>query len=101
MFLTVALAKERRDALLVPEEALVPEQARQFVYVVDGAVASKREVRLGRREPGTVEITQGIVAGDHVVIEGGIKLRDGAAVKESAAPVADAQPVAIPVPAGS
>jgi membrane fusion protein, multidrug efflux system len=101
MFLTVALAKERRDALLVPEEALVPEQARQFVYVVDGKVAAKREVRLGRREPGSVEITEGIVAGDRVVVEGGIKLRDGAPVKESAAPVADAEPAAIPVPAGS
>ena len=101
MFLTVALAKERRDALLVPEEALVPEQARQFVYVVDGAVASKREVRLGRREPGSVEITEGIVAGDRVVIEGGIKLRDGAAVKESAAPVVDAEPATKIDPAAS
>ena len=40
MFLTVDLSKERRDALLVPEEALVPEQARQFVYVVDGVTWS-------------------------------------------------------------
>jgi membrane fusion protein, multidrug efflux system len=89
MFLTVALSKERRSALVVPEEALVPEQARQFVYVVDGNVAAKREVRLGRREPGSVEITQGIAAGDRVVIEGAIKLRDGAAVAE----VPGAEPV--------
>lgn len=102
MFLTVDLSKERRDALLVPEEALVPEQARQFVYVVDGAVVAKREVRLGRREPGSVEITEGIVAGDRVVIEGAIKLRDGAPIKELPASITSpAAPVAAPTPPGS
>jgi membrane fusion protein (multidrug efflux system) len=85
MFLTVDLSKERREALLVPEEALVPEQARQFVYVVTGDVVAKREVHLGRRQPGSVEVTEGIAAGDRVVIEGGIKLRDGAAIKEAPA----------------
>jgi membrane fusion protein (multidrug efflux system) len=100
MFLTVDLSKERRDALLVPEEALVPEQARQFVYVVEGAVVAKREVRLGRREPGSVEITEGIAAGDRVVIEGAIKLRDGAAVKELPASVtAPAAPATAPATA--
>jgi membrane fusion protein, multidrug efflux system len=102
MFLTVDLSKERRDALLVPEEALVPEQARQFVYVVEGDVVAKREVRLGRREPGSVEITDGIVAGDRVVIEGAIKLRDGAAVRElPASATAPALPAAVPAPPAS
>jgi membrane fusion protein (multidrug efflux system) len=102
MFLTVDLSKERRDALLVPEEALVPEQARQYVYVVDGTVVAKREVRLGRREPGSVEITEGIVAGDRVVIEGAIKLRDGATIKELPASfTSPAVPVAAPTPPGS
>jgi membrane fusion protein, multidrug efflux system len=94
MFLTVALSKERRDALMVPEEALVPEQARQFVYVIDGGVAAKREVRLGRREPGSVEITEGIGAGDRVVVEGAVKLRDGAAVTET--PVQELELAAAP-----
>jgi membrane fusion protein (multidrug efflux system) len=102
MFLTVDLSKERRDALLVPEEALVPEQARQYVYVVDGTVVAKREVRLGRREPGSVEITEGIVAGDRVVVEGAIKLRDGATIKELPASfTSPAVPVAAPTPPGS
>jgi len=99
MFLNVALAKERREALVVPEEALVPEQARQFVYVIDGDVAAKREVRLGRREPGSVEITEGISAGDRVVVEGAVKLRDGAAVKEFIAPVTE--PAVVAAPPGS
>jgi membrane fusion protein (multidrug efflux system) len=59
-------------------------------------------VRLGRREPGSVEITEGIVAGDRVVIEGAIKLRDGAAVKElPASATTPAAPAAVLTPAAS
>jgi membrane fusion protein (multidrug efflux system) len=86
MFLTVDLSKERRPALMVPEQALVPEQARQFIYVVSGNAVRKREVRLGRREPGFVEITDGLTRGDHVVIEGTLKLRDGSPVRELGLP---------------
>jgi membrane fusion protein (multidrug efflux system) len=84
MFLTVALRQDERPAILIPEEAVVPEQARQFVYVMQGGAAvAKREVTLGRREPGYVEITAGLDAGDRVVVEGTLKLRDGAAVQEN------------------
>jgi membrane fusion protein, multidrug efflux system len=100
MFLTVALAQDSRAAVSVPEEALVPEQARQFVYVIEGDVARKREVLLGRREPGFVEITDGVKVGDRVVVEGTIKLRDGAPVRELAAPE-PAAPVATAAPAAS
>lgn len=82
MFLTVDLSQDERPALMIPEEALVPEQARQFVYVIEGASVAKREVQLGRRQPGFVEITAGIRAGERVVVEGTLKLRDGALVRE-------------------
>ncbi len=90
MFLTVELSKERRNALMVPEQALVPEQARQFIYVVSNNAVSKREVQLGRREPGYVEITQGVGNGGHVVVEGTLKLRDGSPVREIGLPTATA-----------
>jgi membrane fusion protein (multidrug efflux system) len=83
MFLTVDLIRERVDALLLPEQALVPEQDRQFVFVVetgDPLRASKRAVTIGRRQPGVVEVVSGITAGERVVVEGTLKLRDGAAV---------------------
>jgi membrane fusion protein (multidrug efflux system) len=86
MFLTVSVSPDARPALVVPEESLVPEQARQFVYVIEGETVAKREVTLGRREPGFVEITNGLAAGDTVVIEGTLKLSDGAAIRELGAP---------------
>jgi membrane fusion protein (multidrug efflux system) len=81
MFLNVALANDEREALVIPEEALTPEAERQFVFVVDDGKAERREVRIGGRRPGSVEILAGLAAGEQVVIEGTQKVRDGGAVR--------------------
>lgn len=81
MFLTVRLLREGVTSLLVPEEAIVPERSQQFVLVVDDAgTVEKREVRVGRRRPGEVEIVHGLRAGEHVVVEGTQKARPGGKV---------------------
>lgn len=99
MFLTVSVEQNRRPALVIPEEALVPEQARQFVYVVTGPKVAKREVTLGRREPGFVEIANGLAASDKVVVEGTLKLRDGSLVRDLGAEEAAALSTTGAVPA--
>jgi membrane fusion protein (multidrug efflux system) len=91
MFLTVALSREQRETLVIPEAALVPEQARQFVYVIAEGRASKREVQIGRREPGRVEVVEGLLEGERVVTEGTLKLREGSPVRELMAAAADPQ----------
>jgi membrane fusion protein (multidrug efflux system) len=65
---------------VAPEEAIVPEGDRQFVYVVEDGIARKQPVVLGERVPGAVVILQGAEAGDVVVTEGTQKIRDGAPV---------------------
>ncbi len=80
MFMSVQLAKEERDALLIPEEALTPEADKQFVFVVTDGKAERREVRIGGRQPGTVEVLAGLSPGERVIVEGTQKVRDGAAV---------------------
>ena len=82
MFLTVTLLKEDVQALMVPEQAIVPERSRQFVLLVepDGRVA-RREVRTGRRRPGEVEILEGLDPGDRVIVEGTQKARPGQPVE--------------------
>ncbi len=80
MFLNVSLANDEREALVIPEEALTPEAERQFVFVVADGKAVRREVRIGGRRPGTVEIIAGLSAGERVVVEGTQKIRDGASV---------------------
>jgi membrane fusion protein, multidrug efflux system len=81
MFLNVTLANDEREALVIPEEALSPEAERQYVYVVTDGKVSRREVRIGGRRPGRVEILAGLTAGERVVVEGTQKVRDGATVR--------------------
>lgn len=92
MFLTVRLARGAVDALLVPEEALVPEQGDVFVYVVADGTADKRLVRVGERQVGDVQVLEGLAAGEMVVTEGTQKLRPGVAVEVQEAPAAVRQP---------
>jgi membrane fusion protein (multidrug efflux system) len=82
MFLTVTLLKEDVEALVVPEQAIVPERSQQFVFVVgEGEVVERREVRSGRRRPGEVEILEGLAEGERVITEGTQKVRDGMVVR--------------------
>jgi membrane fusion protein (multidrug efflux system) len=76
MFITVELALERREnALLIDEEALVPEGARQYVFVVRDNRAIRAEVKLGNRQQGSVEVIEGLKAGDQVIVRGTSRVR--------------------------
>ncbi len=80
MFMNVRLERGAADALLVPEQALVPEQGDVFVFVLEGDSVAKRLIRTGQRRVGDVQVLQGLSAGDLVVTEGTQKLRDGVRV---------------------
>ena len=82
MFMTVRLQGEVAPALLAPEGAIVPEQGHTYVFVVENRVAVRREVKVGKRRPGEVEIVAGLQEHERVVIEGTQNLRDGLAVRE-------------------
>ncbi|MCB1823098.1 MAG: efflux RND transporter periplasmic adaptor subunit [Candidatus Competibacteraceae bacterium] len=82
LFARVSLILERREnALTVPEQAIVPVGQTTFVYRVVNGKAAMTPVKLGLRQPGLVEILQGLDAGDRVVTDGQLKIRDGAAVQ--------------------
>jgi len=82
MFMTVGLQGDVVPTLLVPEEAIVPEQGRTYVFVVDNGIVERREVRIGKRRPGDVEIVAGLAEGERVVVEGTQNVRDGTPVEE-------------------
>src|SRR5260370_3380029 len=63
----------RPNAVVIPEEAVVPAEGTNAVWgVVDGK-ASRRQVELGVRPPGFVEGTKGVNAGEQVGV-GGLEL---------------------------
>lgn len=80
MFLTVRLSRGAVDALMIPEEALVPEQGDVFVFVVADGAAEKRQIHIGERRVGDVQVVDGLSSGELVVTEGTQKLRPGSAV---------------------
>lgn len=92
MFLTIEVSRDPIPGLVVPEEALVPERGKVYVFVVADGKVSRREVAIGRRSPGEVEITGGAAAGERVVIEGTQKIREGSVVHELAPAAAAAEP---------
>lgn len=78
MFSRVALIMATRsEALVVPEQAVVPFGNDLFVYrVVDGKAVQTR-IETGRRMDGKVEIKTGLAKGDAVITAGQMKIRDG------------------------
>lgn len=82
LLMTVSLLREPERVLAVPEESLVSMQERHFVWVIrdDGTVV-QRAVVLAGREPGWVAVASGLEAGERVVHEGLMGLRNGLPVR--------------------
>lgn len=76
------------DAILVPEQAIWPIGQNKTVFVVVDDKAESRVVRLGERQPGTVEVLSGLEPGEVIVTAGQLKLYDGAAVNSVTADAA-------------
>jgi membrane fusion protein (multidrug efflux system) len=81
MFMTVTLTRSEGKALMLPEEAIVPEDNQHFVFLVQDGRAAKKVVEIGRRRPGEVEILSGLTPEDAVVVDGTVNLRDGMPVR--------------------
>lgn len=83
MFARVKLILAERDnALVVPEEAIVPQGKKVTVWKIVDGKAMRTEVQTGMRRDAKVEILQGLQLGDTVVIAGQIRLsRDGTPVR--------------------
>jgi membrane fusion protein, multidrug efflux system len=71
---------ERANAVLVPEQAIVPMGEKLFVYVIEDGKAAIRPVQLGVRQSGRVEVTTGVQPGDTVITAGVQKIGPGSAV---------------------
>ncbi len=81
MLMLVDLVRDERQGLMVPESALSPRGDDQFVFRIRDGKAQQVRVTLGSRQPGVAEITSGLQEGDTVVVEGGLRLREGSEVR--------------------
>jgi len=59
--------EEHKNALVVPASAIVRDQASAAVYVLNGDVAERKEVKVGIENPDVVEILEGVAEGQRVL----------------------------------
>ncbi len=81
-FLTRAVAEgEEKPRLAVYRNAVMEREGRSVVFVVRGDRARETSVRTGQALGDLVEVTEGLKAGDRVVLKPGGRLRDGTRIK--------------------
>ncbi len=85
MLLTVRLLRPARQALVIPEIAVVQVGTQAFLFRVKGEdTVEQVAVTLGARRRGQVEVLDGVAEGERIVTEGTVKLRDGARIRTAA-----------------
>jgi len=72
---------KKKDTLVIPEQALVATQKGYVVYLVEDKTAKRRNVEIGLRKPGIVEIKTGLNPGERVISEGHINISQGDKVR--------------------
>lgn len=65
-----------RKALVVPESAIVTQENKKYVYVLEGQLAERREVEIGAKSDGKVEIKAGLKENEQVVSKGQATFKD-------------------------
>ncbi|SDK71042.1 membrane fusion protein, multidrug efflux system [Catalinimonas alkaloidigena] len=78
-FATIELVLEEiGETIMLPTEAVVPNRSGHIVYVSRAGKAQPQDVEVGLRTPSDIQITQGISAGDTIVVTGVLQVRAGA-----------------------
>ncbi len=82
MFVRADIIKKTvSNGIAIPFYSVISRNDQQFVYVETDGVVSKRLVRLGIMEKWMVEITDGLSAGDKLVVEGHRDVENGQQVR--------------------
>ena len=81
MLMEVIVQQRVRDTVVIPEAAIEPSGDRHFVMLIEQSEGStrlaRREVMIGERRNGEVEILEGLSANDLIVFHGLQLARDG------------------------
>jgi len=72
---------EYSDAIVIPQDLLIDYGEEKFIYVLEGEVAKKRDVTIGGREGNNVLVKSGLNAGDKLIIEGYLSVKDNEKVQ--------------------
>jgi len=95
MLMSLEVVGRSHQSPALPEKALLSYGERHYVFVVNADQSvTKRQIKIGMRQPGRVEVVGGIAVGDTYVSEGVAKIVDGqkVSVNNTAATASPAGP---------
>ncbi|PXX92667.1 efflux transporter periplasmic adaptor subunit [Marinobacter vulgaris] len=76
-FMSANLTLREREALVIPEQAVMIRGDDKYVFVAEDGVARRISVSLGSRSPGRVEVSAGLSLEDRVIVTGQDRLSSG------------------------
>lgn len=76
-FMSATLTLRERDALVIPEQAVMIRGDEKYVFVAEDGIARRMSVILGSRTPGRVEVVEGLTMDDRVIVTGQDRLSSG------------------------
>lgn len=76
-FMSATLTLREREALVIPEQAVLIRGDEQYVFVAEDGIARRASVTLGSRMPGRVEVVDGLTMEDRVIVTGQDRLSSG------------------------
>lgn len=93
MLMTLELKKSPRETIVIPEEALVTIGTQNFVFVAESegekTIARRKNIELGSRRKGEIEVLTGIAEGMSVITHGTVRVRDGSEISIRAVETGD------------
>ncbi|MBK6641086.1 MAG: efflux RND transporter periplasmic adaptor subunit [Bacteroidetes bacterium] len=83
-FAKIQLVLDKTDkALMIPTQAVIPVLKGKKVFVTQNGIAVSRMIDTGVRTESQIEVSEGLMAGDTVLVTGIMQLRDSVPVKVS------------------
>lgn len=80
---TAYVAVDNLDAqIVVPNDAILYEEATPYVYLIEDGKALRRDVTTGFRDGEMIQIVEGLTKGQKVAVEGKERLKDGIDISE-------------------
>lgn len=76
-FMSATLTLRERDALVIPEQAVMIRGDEKYVFVAEDGIARRMSVTLGSRMPGRVEVVDGLTMDDQIIVTGQDRLSSG------------------------
>ncbi|MGO1502342.1 MAG: efflux RND transporter periplasmic adaptor subunit, partial [Marinobacter sp.] len=76
-FISATLTLRERQALVIPEQAVMVRGDEKYVFVAEDGIARRISMVLGSRMPGLVEVVEGLALEDQVIVTGQDRLSSG------------------------